>query len=203
MRATIWLLLFFASATASAQTVSTVSGIAGVVGSNNGPALSATFNNPHGIATDLQGNIYVADRYGHKIRKISGGIVTTFAGSNSPGFANGTGTAASFNEPWSLACDAAGNVYVADAKNYAIRKITPAGVVTTVAGTGVFGVTNGPVSTAEFGFPSGVTVSSNGSIIYVCDRMTHTIRKISGGNVTTLAGTAFSSGSTDGTPQLV
>ncbi len=191
------------SATAGAQTVSTVAGIAGVVGSANGPAATSSFNNPHGVASDKQGNVYVADRYGHKIRKITpAGVVSTIAGSSSPGFTNGPGVSASFNEPWAVACDTAGNIYVADAKNYAIRMITPGGVVSTVAGTGTFGVTNGPVSTAQFGFPSGLAVSPNGLTIYVCDRMTHTIRKISGGNVTTLAGTAFSAGSADGTGAL-
>jgi gliding motility-associated-like protein len=200
MRAIILLLFLVVPVFVSAQTVSTVAGMAGVVGSSNGPASSSSFNNPHGVAVDQQGNVFVADRYGHKIRKITqAGTVSTFAGSSSPGFANGTGAAASFNEPWALACDNAGNVYVADAKNYAIRMITPSGAVTTVAGTGVFGVTNGPAATAQFGFPSGIAVTPDGSTIYVCDRMTHTIRKISGGNVTTIAGTAFSSGSTDGT----
>jgi len=199
MKAITWIVLTLCSISASAQNVSTFAGMAGVVGSNNGQAATASFNNPHGVASDLQGNVYVADRYGHKIRKITpAGIVSTFAGSSSPGFNNGPGATASFNEPWSLACDNAGNVYVADAKNYAIRKITPLGIVSTVAGTGSFGVTNGPVSTAQFGFPSGVAVSPNGAKVYVCDRMTHTIREISGGNVITLAGTAFSAGSIDG-----
>ena len=142
MKAITWIVLTLCSISASAQNVSTFAGMAGVVGSNNGQAATASFNNPHGVASDLQGNVYVADRYGHKIRKITpAGIVSTFAGSSSPGFNNGPGATASFNEPWSLACDNAGNVYVADAKNYAIRKITPLGIVSTVAGTGSFGVT--------------------------------------------------------------
>ena len=199
MKSIFTFLFVFALSIATAQTVSNVAGIAGVVGSANGPAASATFNNPHGVARDQQGNIYVANRYGHTIRKITpAGVVSDFAGSGSPGANDGTGTAASFNEPWAVACDASGNIYVADTKNYKIRKITPAGVVTTVAGTGVFGVTNGPANTAQFGFPSGIAVNSAGSVIYVCDRMTHTIRKIAGGNVTTHAGTVYLSGSVDG-----
>src|SRR4030095_14765663 len=183
----------------TAQTVSTVAGIAGVVGSANGPAASSTFNNPHGVACDPQGNIYVANRYGHTIRKITpSGIVSVFAGSGSIGAADGQGAAASFNEPWAVACDTLGNVYVADTKNYKIRKITSAGVVSTVAGTGTFGVTNGPVGVAQFGFPSGIAVNKTGTIIYVADRMTHTIRKISGGTVTTIAGIVYSPGDVDG-----
>lgn len=125
-------------------------------------------------------------------------IVSTFAGSGSPGANDGTGTAASFNEPWAVACDTLGNIYVADTKNYKDRKITTAGVVTTVAGTGAFGVTNGPVSVAQFGFPTGIAVNKTGTTIIVSDRMTHTIRKIAGGNVTTLAGVVYSQGDVDG-----
>src|SRR5688572_25555451 len=142
---TVLLFTFFVTYT-SAQTVSTVAGIAGVVGSANGPASSSTFNNPHGVACDPMGNIYIANRYGHTIRKISpSGVVSTFAGSGSIGATDGLGTTATFNEPWAVACDALGNVYVADTKNYKIRKITTGGLVSTVAGTGVFGVTNGAV----------------------------------------------------------
>lgn len=185
---------------ANAQTVSTVAGIPGAVGGANGPAASSTFNNPHGIACDMQGNIYVANRYGHTIRKITPtGVVSTFAGAGTPGFSDGTGSTAAFNEPWAVACDTAGNVYVADTKNYSIRKITPAGVVSTLAGNGIFGVTNGPLLQAQFGFPSGIAVNKSGSIVYVADRMTHTIRKIAGGQVTTFAGTAYLSGNTNGT----
>ncbi len=182
-----------------AQTVSNVAGIPGAVGSANGPAASSTFNNPHGIACDPQGNIYIANRYGHTIRKITpAGIVSVFAGSGSIGATDGQGTLASFNEPWAVACDTLGNVYVADTKNYKIRMITASGNVTTVAGTGTFGVTNGLASVAQFGFPSGLAVNKAGTIIYVVDRMTHTIRKITGGNVTTIAGVVYSPGDMDG-----
>lgn len=199
MKALITLLLGLTVTLATAQTVSTVAGMAGVVGSNDGPAASSSFNNPHGVACDRQGNIYVANRYAHTIRKITpAGIVSTFAGSGSPGANDGTGTAASFNEPWAVACDTVGNIYVSDTKNYKIRKITSAGVVTTVAGSGVFGVTNGPVAVAQFGFPSGIAVNKTGTTIYVADRMTHTIRKIAAGIVTTLAGVVYSPGDVDG-----
>lgn len=199
MKTLITLLLGLTVTVATAQTVSTVAGMAGVVGSNDGPAASSSFNNPHGVACDRQGNIYVANRYGHTIRKITpAGVVSTFAGSGSPGANDGIGTAASFNEPWAVACDTIGNIYVADTKNYKIRKITAAGVVSTVAGSGVFGVTNGPAAVAQFGFPAGIAVTKTGSVIYVADRMTHTIRKITGGNVTTLAGVVYSPGDVDG-----
>jgi gliding motility-associated-like protein len=184
---------------ASPQDVTTYAGIAGMSGYTDGAALSSRFNSPHGVCADKQGNVYVADRYNHRIRKITpSGTVSTLAGSGLPGSTDGTGTAASFNEPWSLACDTIGNLYIADTKNYKIRKVTQAGAVTTVAGTGVFGSTNGAVAIAQFGFPSGIAVNADGSLIYVCDRMTHTIRKIENGQVTTLAGTAFSPGNTNG-----
>jgi len=199
MKSLTVLLLSLLFTYAGAQTVSTVAGITGVVGSANGPAASSTFNNPHGVACDNMGNVYIANRYGHTIRKITpGGTVSTFAGTGSAGATDGMGTAASFNEPWAVACDTLGNVYVADTKNYKIRKINSAGLVTTVAGTGIFGVTNGLASVAQFGFPSGIAVSKDGSTIYVADRMTHTIRKIDSGNVSTIAGVVYSPGDVDG-----
>lgn len=183
----------------NAQDVTTYAGMAGISGYTDGSALTSRFNSPHGVCVDKQGNVYVADRYNHRIRKITpSGTVSTLAGSGLPGSSDGTGTAASFNEPWSLTCDTSGNLYIADTKNYKIRKVTPAGVVTTIAGTGVFGSTNGAVNIAQFGFPSGIAVNADGSIIYVSDRMTHTIRKIENGQVTTLAGIAFSPGNTNG-----
>jgi gliding motility-associated-like protein len=193
------LLMLFISSQASSQVVSNVAGVPGVQGNNNGPAATATFNNPHGVAIDKQGNLYIANRFGHTIRKITAaGVVSTFAGSGNPGATDGTGTAASFNEPWAVACDTLGNVYVADTKNYKIRKISNTGVVTTLAGTGVFGTTNGPANVSQFGFPSGIAVTKDGSKVYVADRMTNVIRKIQNDSVITFAGTVFSPGSNDG-----
>ncbi len=184
---------------ANAQVVTTLAGSAYIAGSTDGTASAARFNSPHGIACDKNGNVYVADRFNHKIRKVNpAGVVTTLAGSGSVGGFDGTGSAASFNEPWAVACDTSGNVYVTDTKNYKIRKITSAGVVTTVAGAGVFGTTNGPANIARFGFPSGICVTPDGNTIYVADHNTHVIRKINGGNVSTLAGTIYIAGSDDG-----
>lgn len=192
-------LIFFISTQVNSQVVSNVAGVPGVQGNNNGPAAAATFNNPHGVAIDKQGNIYIANRFGHTIRKITpAGVVSTLAGTGSPGATDGNGTAASFNEPWSVACDTLGNIYVADTKNYKIRKISSTGIVTTLAGTGVFGTTNGPANVSQFGFPSGIAVTKDGSTVYVADRMTNTIRRIQNDSVITFAGTVFSPGANDG-----
>lgn len=197
-----WLLLFL-PLLSSAQQVVTVAGQAGVSGTGDGTGAAARFHEPHAIAADRNGNVYVADRLNHKIRKISAsGVVSTFAGNGTAGSTDGQGVNASFNEPWGIAADTAGNLYVSDTKSYKIRKIDPVGNVTTIAGTGVFGTTNGPVNTARFGFPSGIAVTKDGQTIYVADYNTHVIRRISGGQVSTMAGTVFVSGSADGAGSL-
>lgn len=195
----LFLILFPLCNIVSAQQVSTVAGVAGLSGGTDGAGTSARFNEPHGVTADKNGNVYVADRLNNKIRKISPeGNVTTIAGNGTVGSVDGPGLSASFNEPWGITCDTLGNLYVADTKNYKIRMIDANGVVSTIAGTGVFGTTNGPVNTARFGFPAGITVTRDGQSIFVTDYNTHTIRKIQSGQVTTIAGTVFVSGSSDG-----
>jgi hypothetical protein len=186
----------------NAGVVTTLAGSAGNAGSTNGTGSAARFNLPEGIAVDTAGNVFVADTFNHTIRKVtSAGIVTTFAGSaGSFGSTDGTGSAARFRFPYDIAVDTAGNVFVADTDNHTIRKITSAGVVTTLAGTaGSSGSTDGTGSAARFNFPSGVSLDTAGNI-YVADQVNNTIRKVTSvGVVTTLAGTAGSSGSADGT----
>lgn len=171
--------------------VTTLAGRAGVVGSSDGPAKDATFNLPTGVAVDAAGNVYVADSGNHVIRKISeGGVVTTLAGSAGvTGSGDGTGIAADFNTPFGVAVDASGNVYVADYGNHLIRKINSAGLVTTLAGTGVVGSANGPATAAQFFNPEGIAVDSSGNV-FAGDSGNHLIRKITpDGMVSTLAGT--------------
>jgi sugar lactone lactonase YvrE len=155
--------------------VSTLAG--STSGFADGTGAVAQFNSPIGVATDAAGNVYVADVYNYKIRKITPvGEVSTLAGSTS-GFANGTGTAAQFNSPRGVATDAAGNVYVADYGNNKIRKITPAGEVSTFAGSGANGTTEGPVATAKFSGPQAVATDAAGNV-YVADQVNNRIRKI-------------------------
>jgi sugar lactone lactonase YvrE len=182
--------------------VTTLAGTAGTQGSADGTGSAARFYAPSGVAVDSTGNVYVADTSNDTIREITpGGVVTTLAGTAyEPGSADGTGSAARFNGPFGVAVDSTGNVYVADTGNDTIRKITPAGVVTTLAGTAYEpGSADGTGSAARFNGPFGVAVDSTGNV-YVADTLNDTIRKITpGGVVTTLAGTAGAQGSADGT----
>jgi sugar lactone lactonase YvrE len=113
-----------ATAAFTAATVSTFAGD-GTAGFNDGATSSAQFNNPYGVAVDSSGNVYVADYFNNRIRKISGGVVSTLAGDGTQSYLDGTGTAARFNFPSGVAVDSSGNVYVADVGNHRIRKITP------------------------------------------------------------------------------
>jgi sugar lactone lactonase YvrE len=159
----------------------------GTQGSLNGVDSLSSFNGPTSIAVDLSGNVYVADDNNNQVRKISNGMVTTLAGSDSTGAVNGQGAAAYFFGPAGVSCDAQGNVYVADAGNNLIRMITPGGLVSTVAGNTNAGAQNGPDTSATFNNPAGVAVDGNGNI-YVADMLNNLIREISGGQVSTLAG---------------
>ena len=171
--------------------VTTLAGAAGHSGSADGTGANARFSdNEKGIAVDGGGNVYLADTLNHMIRKISpAGVVTTLAGSLRPGSADGTGTNASFASPCGLALGPEGILYVADASNHTIRKITRAGVVSTLAGTaGTAGSTDGPCRRALFNQPRGIAVDSAGNIL-VADSGDRSIRKITpAGIVTTLAG---------------
>ncbi len=177
--------------------VSTLAG-SGAYSSVDGQGTAASFKWPAGVAVDGSGNVYVADSDGSKIRKITPtGLVTTLAGSAVRGMADGMGTAASFGWPGSVAVDGSGNVYVADADYHKIRKITPAGVVTTLAGSGTAGSADGTGNAASFNLPYGVAVDSRGSV-YVADKNNNKIRKITPmGEVTTFAGSG-TAGSADG-----
>jgi sugar lactone lactonase YvrE len=182
--------------------VSTLAGLAGNAGSADGTGSDARFYYPGDVAIDTAGNVYVADTSNHTIRKITpAGDVSTLAGwADSAGSADGTGSDARFYYPGGMAIDSASNLYVADCCNSTIRKITPGGVVRTLAGSaGNAGSADGKSSAARFNCAEGVTVDSAGDV-YVADTFNHTIRKITpAGDVSTLAGLAGSPGSADGT----
>ncbi|MBN1757085.1 MAG: hypothetical protein JW863_02140 [Chitinispirillaceae bacterium] len=169
----------------------------GISGYQNGPAATAQF---HGdfcapFCRDNAGAVYVCERNVNRIRKISGGNVSLFAGSDAgtQGFIDGTGSAARFNWPSSMCIDAANNIYVADYNNHRIRRITPAGVVTTLAGTGTAGNVNGSFAVAQFNYPCGIAIDAAGNL-YVTDRVSVDIRLLDMGTntVTTFAGNGTS-----------
>ncbi|MCO4763653.1 MAG: hypothetical protein KC502_19230, partial [Myxococcales bacterium] len=145
-------------------------------------------NNPYGVAVDSKGAVWVADTYNYKIRRLgSGGAITTVAGS-SGGFVDGQGTKARFNRPMGIDFDGKGNLIIADAYNYRIRKMTPGGLVTTVAGTGQSGFIDGVIAAARFNRPWDVQVAAGGSIL-VGDAYNYRVRRITPtGIVATLAG---------------
>jgi serine/threonine protein kinase, bacterial len=171
----------------SAGVVSTLAG-SGAAGATDGLDTAATFNLPEAVAVDAAGNVYVADNGNNLIRKVTpAGQVSTLAGSGQSGSANGTGSAASFNSPFGLVVDAAGNIYVADSGNNLIRKITPSGVVSTLAGSGIKGTKDASGAAASFNTPSGLAIDASGNV-YVADENNNLIRKITAaGVVTTIA----------------
>jgi serine/threonine-protein kinase len=162
----------------------------GFQGFVNGRDTSARFNAPAGIAVGPGGNMYVADNGNNVIRKITaGGTVTTFAGTGERGATNGAAATATFNQPQAVAVDSSGNVYVADQGNNLIRKISPQGVVTTLAGNGTAGNTNATGTAASFNGPAGIAVDAGGNV-YIGDSKNNLIRKITkDGVVSTLTGT--------------
>jgi prepilin-type N-terminal cleavage/methylation domain len=151
----------------------------GVAGSLNGNGTTAQFNKPEGIAIDAAGALYVADTVNNRIRKIMpNGDVTTLAGSGTIGSAdNSTGALAQFNRPLGITVDSIGNVYVADTSNNLIRKITPAGAVSTLAGSTTAGFVNDTGSAARFNGPTALVVDASG-VLYVADNANYRIRKI-------------------------
>jgi sugar lactone lactonase YvrE len=184
-----------------AGVVTTLAGTADVFGTNDGTGTGAGFGSPTGMTVDGAGNLYVADAGNFNVRKITpAAVVTTLAGmAHRDGNADGTGADARFGGPAGVAVDRAGNVFVADQPNHTIRLITPAGVVTTLAGTAaISGSADGHGHDAQFNTPAGVAVDSVDNV-YVADQLNHTIRKMApGGFVTTLAGSAGTPGTVDG-----
>jgi hypothetical protein len=184
----------------TAGMVTTLAGTAGASGATDGMGAAARFTSPRGIAVTADGTVYVADEFAHTIRKISpAGEVTTLAGqANAGGHVNAAGAAARFFQPTDVDVDADGNVFVADSRNHRIRKISPAGEVTTVAGSGVYGNADGVGAEASFRSPTGVSLDPYGNVI-VCDTFNHTLRRITpAGVVTTIGGSPLTPNANDG-----
>lgn len=182
-------------------TVSTLAGLVGSAGAVDGVGSVARFRSPYGIAVDKNDNLYVADSGNHSIRKITlDGEVSTLAGRNGvSGNANGAGITARFNSPDGVSVDSEGNLYVADAMNHTVRKVSETGLVTTVAGMpGTLGSQNGIGNTARFNQPRAIAFYGSSSV-YVSDSNNYLIRSVSAeGNVSTFVGRAIERGNVDG-----
>ena len=181
----------------SAGVISTIAGTGvGGFSGDGGPATKAQFSNPQGIAVDGSGNLYVADQGNARIRAINAGtgVVTTLAGTGTPGFGGdgGTATSAQLNIPIGIFLDGSGNLFIADELNHRIRKMAVSGgSLSTVAGNGTAGfLGDGAAATsAELNNPQGVAVDSSGNI-YIADTSNSRVRKVSGSNISTIAGTS-------------
>jgi uncharacterized protein (TIGR03437 family) len=157
---------------------------------DNGPAIGAQLNGPTGVAVDSAGNLYIADQYNDRIRKVSNQVITTVAGIGTDGFSgdNGLATSAQLKWPSAVAVDSAGNLYIGDYLNLRVREVSNA-VITTVAGNGTWGFSgdNGPATSAQLAGPPGVAVDAAGNL-YIADPYNYRVRKVAGGVITTVAG---------------
>jgi uncharacterized protein (TIGR03437 family) len=196
--------LVFGAWTASAQTIATFAGNGSAAYSGDGAeAVDSALNDPKGMAIDPAGNVYIADSENFRVRKVNpAGIISTYAGNGVYGFSGDGGLAvdASISDILSVALDAAGNLYVADSSNRRIRKITPGGIISTIAGTGVQGYSGdgGPAVDALLGRPVAVAVDAGGNLYYV-DSVDQCVRRINAaGIISTVAGNGVQAFSGDG-----
>ena len=183
----------------------TISTVAGAPVGDGGPATSAFLNRPDAVAVDASGALYIADAQHHRIRRVPpAGTISTFAGRGLHGFDEGGGQAsqALLDSPAGVAVDATGNLYIADSDNYRIRKVTPAGIISTFAGTGTRGLAGdgGPATAAQIGEPTSVAVDVAGNV-YFTDITANRIRKVTpSGTISTIAGNGNRTFAGDGGP---
>ncbi len=192
------------------STISTVVGsntAPGPIGGDGGSAAGSYIFHPTSVAFDGLGNYYIADSANARIRKVDkAGIITTIAGNGTNGYNNDdvVATLSEINNPQGIAADARGNVYVADTNNHRIRKITPGGTISTIAGTGTGGFSGdgGPADKARVNSPKGIAVDSDGNV-YISDTLSNRIRIITlDGNISTIAGSGAGGSTGDGGPAL-
>ena len=156
---------------------------------NDGPLLSAKFKSPTGVTVAADGTLFVADMGNHRIRKISNGVVSTFAGNNTEGIMNGPGSDAQFKSPYHIGSDKNGNLYVLDQEVSVIRKISPAADVSVFAGVVNPGYVDGAAITARFQSDASAVIADQSGNIYIGDTFNNSIRKIDpDSQVTTFAG---------------
>jgi sugar lactone lactonase YvrE len=172
---------------------------------DGGPATSAQLNIPYGLAVDDSGNVFVADTFNNRVRKIDGsGTITTVAGTGTAGFSGdgGPATSAELGGPTAVAVDASGNLYIADNSNHRVRRVDGSGTITTVAGNGTQGFAGdgGPATSAQLSLPNAIAVDDSGNL-YIASYDYHRVRKVDGsGTITTFAGTGTPGFSGDGGP---
>lgn len=196
----LWIIATAGASTTPVYTIATIAGSSSL--GDGGPATAAQIGTIQGIAVDLAGNIYLSDTDHQRVRKIdTTGAVTTIAGTGLAGYSGdgGPAAAAELNLPYGLAVDLAGDVYVADLGNNRVRKISPLGVISTVAGTGVAGSAgdSGPAVNAQLNAPRNLLVDGLGNL-YISEFSGHRVRKVAAGAVTTLAGTGIAGFRGDG-----
>jgi uncharacterized protein (TIGR03437 family) len=175
-------------------------------GGDGGAATSAQLSAPQGVAVDSSGNVFVADTANARVRKISGGTITTVAGSGTQGYSGdgAAATSAQLNTPVGLAVDKAGNLYIADVDDSVVRKVSTSGAITTVAGNGSQGYSGdtGPATGATLNGPEGVAVDASGNL-YITDTLNGVIRKVTAsGTISTIAGNGIDGYSGDGGPAI-
>ena len=177
-------------------------GIQGFSG-DGGPAISARLTGPQGLAVDAEGNVFIADGNGARVRKVnSAGTITTIAGTGRIGFSGdgGHATSAQLGWPYGVAVDGQGNVYIAEEQGGRVRKVSPGGTITTFAGGGSSTGDGGPATSAQVRNPHGVAVDGQGNV-YIAEYASHRVRMVSpGGTITTIAGTGAGGFSGDGGP---